>query len=73
MSVFGKCVTTSHVNANLDQLITSQVVTATLYQAIVFLDKRDGQDQESSQEGEIEFLPIFPLVINQHVQEILAP
>ena len=55
---FGKCVTASHhVNANLDQLVAGKVVTVTLHQAIVFLEKRDGQDQESSQGGVIEFLP----------------
>ena len=47
---FGKCVTTSHnVNADIDQLVTGKVVTAVIHQAIVFLQKRDGQDQESSQ------------------------
>ena len=67
------CVTTSHqVNANIDQLVTRKVVTAALHQAIVFLEKRDGQDQESSQGGVIEFLSTIPLVIHLCIQEILA-
>ena len=52
---FGKHVTTTHhVNANLDQLVTGKVVTAVLHQAIVLLEKKDEQDQESSQGGVIE-------------------
>ena len=50
---FGKCVMTSHhVNANL---VTGKVVAAAVCQAIDFLEKRDGQDQQSSQGGVIEF------------------
>ena len=39
------------MNANLDQLVTGKVVTAVLLQAIVFLEKRHGQEQESNQVG----------------------
>ena len=60
------------MNANLDQLVTSKVVTPVLHQAIVFLEKKDGQDQESSQGGVIEFQPTIPLVIHLGVQGILA-
>ena len=69
----GKCVTTSHhVDENLDELVIGKVVTAVLHQAIDFLEKRDGQDQEPSQGGMIEFLPSIPLVIHLCVHEILA-
>ena len=43
-----------------------------LHKAIVFLEKRDGRDQESSQGEVIKFQPAIPLVIYLGVQDILG-